>query len=81
MELKDVVMKLVGNIEPIGETNTDNYRFENLKQLCSLIEELVFEVEKIARNKDRPEFSIKRAGEYALIYSKKYRNVIDNDLD
>ncbi len=30
----DVVKKLIGEVRPVGETNTDNARFENLKALC-----------------------------------------------
>jgi hypothetical protein len=77
MELKDVVMKLIGNIEPVGSTDIDEKRFENLVQLCDLTEELIFEIEKVATdNKDRPEYSMKKAGEYASMYREKYRNVL-----
>lgn len=76
MELKDVVMKLIGNIEPVGSTDIDIKRFENLVQLCALTKELIFEIEKVAiDNKDRPEFSMKKAGEYASMKREEYRNV------
>ncbi len=66
MEIKDVVLKLVGNINPIGETNTDNDRFENLKVMCELIESLIDEVDDMAqRNKSAHQFSMKRSSEYA----------------
>lgn len=48
MEIIDVVMKLTGPVDPIGETNTDAKRLENLKQLTSLTEELVCKIDKIA---------------------------------
>jgi len=31
----DVVQKMLGQIEPVGETNTDNTRFINLKKPSS----------------------------------------------
>ncbi len=31
MTHKEIIMTLVGPINPIGETNTDEQRFENLK--------------------------------------------------
>lgn len=34
MELIDIVDKLVGRIDPIGDTAIDNERFENLKAYC-----------------------------------------------
>ena len=37
----DVVKKLIGKINPIGETNTDNERFENLKAMCELVNNLI----------------------------------------
>ena len=39
MELIDIVNKLIGNIEPIGDTSVDEERFENLKSYCELINE------------------------------------------
>lgn len=66
LELKDIVMKLIGNINPIGETNTDNDRFENLKCLCALVDDLVGQIDNVSyKNKDSHEFSVKRASDYA----------------
>ena len=45
MELIDVVDKLVGRIEPIGDTSVDEERFENLKAYCELINEMVKRVD------------------------------------
>ena len=61
-----VVKKLVGRIDPEGETNTDNLRFENLKEMTRVVDGLLFDIEAVAiGNKGRPEYSRKRAGEYA----------------
>jgi len=62
----DVINKLIGNINPVGETNTDNERFENLKAMCELVNNLIVDIDDMAyRNKDAYEFSKKRASEYA----------------
>ena len=67
MELADVVRKLVGPIEPVGETNTDNARFENLKTLCNIVESLVCDIDRVTYNNiNAPEYSRKRAAEYAF---------------
>lgn len=72
MELDEIVKKLVGKIEPIGETNTDNDRFENLKVMCNLINELVRHVDDVGyRNKDAYEFSRKRVHEYVENFMSK----------
>jgi len=68
MEIYDIVKKLIGEINPVGETNTDDKRFENLKATINLIDELLLDIDKVAENKDRCEFSIKRAGEYTYKY-------------
>lgn len=65
MNYKDVVLKLVGDIRPQGETHIDDIRFENLKEMCTLIEWLLIEVNHVSYNKKRHEYSMKRAGEYS----------------
>lgn len=72
MELKDIVLRLVGPVDPVGETNTDNERIENLKALCELAEHLVCVIDEVAyRNKDSYEYSVKRSGEYAFNFINK----------
>lgn len=62
----EIVKKLIGPIRPTGETNTDNERFENLKTLCQLVNELVTEIDAVGTDfMNSHEFSVKRASEYA----------------
>lgn len=65
MEIKEIVQKLVGSITPAGESHLDTKRLENLKVMCGLIEDLVYEVNYVARDKDRYESSMKEMGVYA----------------
>jgi len=65
MEVYDVVKKLVGEIKPVGETNTDNDRFENLKAMTDLVDKLLTDIDDVITEKNRHEFSRKRAGEFA----------------
>lgn len=61
-----IVEKLVGEINPVGETNEDEVRFENLKVMCDLANNLISKIDDVAyKNKDSYEFSIKRSAEYA----------------
>lgn len=65
MELIDIVDKLVGRIEPIGDTAIDNERFENLKVYCDLIERMIIKVDDIAyENKDNKLSSVKKSVDY-----------------
>lgn len=65
MELIDIIRTLVGPVDPVGETNTDNARLENLKALIELVDTLVGDIDKVASNKTKPEYSMKRAGDFA----------------
>lgn len=65
MELIDVVRKLVGPIEPVGETHTDDKRFENLKVMTALVDQLLTDIDYVVAFKQSGAFSMKRAGEYA----------------
>lgn len=65
LDIEDVVMKLIGPVMPIGETNEDQHRFDNLKNLCALVDRLIFTIDSVIPNKERTEYSRRLAGEYA----------------
>ena len=65
MEIYDVVVKLIGPVNPIGETRTDDERFANLKMMTSLVDALLTDIDSVIPNKNRQEFSMKRAGKFA----------------
>ena len=60
-----IIKKLIGPIEPTGETNTDNERLENLIDMTALVDQLIGDIDKLTRHKTRSEHSIKQAGELA----------------
>lgn len=60
-----IVRTLTGSIEPVGETNEDNQRFENLKVLTTVVDHLLFDIDQVSNKKTRAEFSMARAGKYA----------------
>ena len=65
MELIDIVNKLVGRIEPIGDTSVDEDRFENVKAYCELINEMVKQVDDVVCNNwDSSLASVKRSNDY-----------------
>lgn len=62
----EIVNKLIGPIEPVGQTETDQKRYENLKAQCELVESLIMNIQYVANsNKNRSEHSMKLAGQYA----------------
>lgn len=63
MELKDVVRKLIGPVDPVGDSNIDRERLKNLMELTTLVDFLVGDIDLIAsENTDRVEHSMKTAG-------------------
>ena len=64
----EVVTALVGFINPVGETCTDDNRLENLKSECHLIDLLLEDIARVSGKRGAAEFSIKRAAEFAQTY-------------
>lgn len=64
--VEEFVMKLIGPIEPVGDSSVDPKRLENLKELCKLTELLVARIDRIGNeNLRREEWSMKEAGKFA----------------
>jgi hypothetical protein len=64
IDLHEVVTKLNGSIYPIGETQADDIRYENLEALIVLIDRLLSDIDNVYTiNKRAQEFSKKRAAE------------------
>lgn len=63
--IKEITEKLVGSITPTGESHLDTKRLENLKVMCGLIGDLIYDIRFVARDKNRYESSMKVMGEYA----------------
>ena len=65
MDAYEVVTRLIGPIEPIGETNADERRFENLKVMTELVDSLLIDIHSVSHNTTRAEYSMQRAGKFA----------------
>ena len=77
MDLLEVVRKLVGEIDPVGETNEDNKRFENLKVLTDLVDSLLTDIDRVNPGTYQHEYSRIRAAEFV---SKFFTHIgISND--
>lgn len=78
MDVAEVVRKLVGPIEPVGETHTDDKRYENLKAMTQLLDTLIFEVSEVARNnRGGQEYSRNRAG----MLAQEFLNELKGELE
>lgn len=61
----EVTRTLIGETEPYGDSAIDRERTENLDKLIYVVDELLYDVEKAAVNKDRHEGSMRMMGEKA----------------
>ena len=65
IDVYELVTTLIGPIEPVGETHTDDKRLENLKAMCVLVDKLIRDIDGLYLYNDSPRFSEKRAATYA----------------
>lgn len=68
MEIYDVTKKLLGPIETVGESNTDEKRYQNLEATILLVDKLLCDINSVAQDKDCQEFSRARSGKRAASF-------------
>lgn len=73
MDLYDVVTKLVGPVDAVGETNEDARRLANLKELTTLVDRLLYEIVHAATASTRQEASMKAIGMHAKNFLRDVR--------
>lgn len=61
----EVTRNLIGDTEPYGDSGIDRERTKNVDKLIYIIDELLYDLEKVAVNKDRYEGSMRMMGEKA----------------
>ena len=68
----DVVNKLIGKIRPIGKSEVDSERFENLKNMCQLANDIIAEIDAVGYDfKDDKQGSIRKCSDYAQEFLTK----------
>lgn len=63
--LYEVVTRLVGPIQPVGESHTDTDRLKNLDALTQCVESLITDLHEVASSRNRSEASMRMAGKKA----------------
>ena len=62
MTLYEIIKKLVGPINPVGDASVDPRRLKNLKEIIALTDSLIGDIDDMAYvNRDCKEYSIKEA--------------------
>lgn len=62
MEIEEILEKLFGKIQPVGETREDEKRFENIENYEKALTFIVKELQEASLSKDRVEGSMKEIG-------------------
>ncbi len=65
IDIYSVVQKLVGSVTPVGDSSIDHKRFENLKTLTGLVDQLVRDIDAVSTGSTAHQHSIKKAAEFA----------------
>jgi len=60
-----IVHKIIGPIDPVGDSGVDEKRYENLLQTIHLLHSLIMDLRDVASHKISHEHSVKKAGEKA----------------
>lgn len=76
--IEDIVKKLLGEISPVGETNTDQIRLVNLSQTINLAYELIDQIIEVSKESNRHEHSIKTAGLKAKDFIKNLKDTLSD---
>lgn len=73
MTLHEIVMRLVGPVCALGESNEDTRRLGNLTELTTLVDTLLGEISIASRTADRPEHSMMAIGQHARKFLNEVR--------
>lgn len=65
MDLHEIVKKLNGPISPMGESNMDTKRFENLKTMIDLADQLIADIQFASRYAGSHKHSVSKIGKHA----------------
>ena len=68
LAVHEVVRALIGKIKPVGKTETDGIRLDNLEQMIATVDILLDDILEVATLSDKPEYSVSRAGKRAEDY-------------
>ena len=77
----EVIDKLVGSVEAVGETNTDGRHLNNLKVLENVLRHIIVTIGEETPNAKRYKWSMKESGEYAMAILRETKEYIDVMLE
>lgn len=81
IDLYEVIRKLNGPIEPVGISHIDSSNLENMEKVIELVEQLFFDLNNVSKYKNRPEYSMNKAGKVADSFLIRFKSMIGVDHD
>lgn len=73
----EIATKLIGPVKPVGETNEDQQRFANLQHQCDLLQQLLEDIEEVARVADGGRASYMHAKKSAKVLLSQLRDSLE----
>ena len=80
-QIADIVMSIIGEIEPVGESHVDDQRFNNLLMLQQTIDVLLDDIMYCLPYLNRVEYSMKRSAKQALEWMKEKRDWLKENIE
>ena len=71
IDVYEVVKKLTGLITPVGSTDIDAERLQNLEQLTTLVDKLLSDIDAVAAREGDARHSVNIAGQQASKFFNK----------
>ena len=79
--LAEMVMRCVGHINPIGETNYDNISYENLKCLLNMMDIILDNIQELIPDAKSTAFSVSLIGCLAISSLAAWKDTIADSLN
>lgn len=77
----EVVRKLIGPINTIGETNYDDRAFKSLEDTIALVDKLIFDISRLVPDSNLVEFSCKRSGKKAKEFLTNLKDELPSETN
>lgn len=77
----EVINRLVGDIEPYGETYHDEIAYNNQEELIYIIRELIGILGRNSRYRNRVQYSVEKIGERAYNSLKNLYDIIGDIIN
>ncbi len=81
MDLYDIIKRIIGNINPVGDTNIDKKRLENLKTHEEITYKLIEDLMWVSEDRDRIEYSMKNLGQSAYSQLLDIKEMLEDCLE